>query len=60
MQNNAQLAAFMLREAADFFSTLAAPNREMAATMQRMAGVYRTMATVLETDPLGPVPEALA
>jgi hypothetical protein len=60
MTNNAQLAAFMLREAADFFGTLAPPTQDLANTMQRMARVYRIMADVLEADPLGALPEELA
>jgi hypothetical protein len=60
MRDNVQLAAMMLREAADFFATLAPPTQDLAQQLQRMAGAYRLMANALEADPLGPVPGELA
>jgi hypothetical protein len=60
MTDNVQQAALMLREAADFFATLAPPTQYLAQQLQRMARAYRIMANALEADPLGPVPEELA
>ncbi|HEY1097264.1 MAG TPA: hypothetical protein VGF14_08495 [Alphaproteobacteria bacterium] len=56
--NNAQLAARLLRDAAEFFHHLAKDNPEMAEAMLENAAIYEQVADLVETDPLGALPMA--
>lgn len=58
MTTHAELAARLLRDAADFFHHLAKDNPDMADAMTENATMYEQVAALVETDPLSELPEA--
>ncbi len=57
MATNAELAAKLLREAGDFFRTVAEQNPPIAEQMKDNAQVYDQVAGLVETDPAGELPQ---
>jgi hypothetical protein len=53
---HAELAARLLRDAAEFFDRLAVDNPDMAEAMQENAAIYAQVADLVEKDPLGTLP----
>lgn len=53
MATHAQLAARLLRDAAEFFGHLAKDNPDLADAMQENADIFTQIAHLVETDPLG-------
>ena len=53
MSTHAELAARLLRDAAEFFSHLAKDNPDLAEAMTENAGIYEQVAHLVETDPTG-------
>ncbi len=58
MTTHAELAARLLRDAADFFHHLANDNPEMAEAMTENAQMYEQVADMVETDPTAVLPES--
>ena len=54
---NAQLAARLLRDAAQFFRTVAAQNETLNDAMNENAKIFDEVAILVETDPTGVVEE---
>lgn len=50
---HAQLAARLLRDAANFFRTVAEQNPPLQIAMSENADVFEEVAALLETDPTG-------
>ena len=50
---NAQLAARLLRDAANFFRTVAEQNPPLQIAMTENAEVFEEVADLVETDPAG-------
>jgi uncharacterized protein Yka (UPF0111/DUF47 family) len=55
MATHAEMAAQLLREAADFFSHLAKDNPEVSKEMLENAAIYEQVANLIEKDPTGEV-----
>ena len=53
---HAQLAAQLLRDAANFFKTVAEQNPLLAETMAENASVFEDVADLVEKDPLAELP----
>lgn len=53
MATHAQLAARLLRDAAEFFGHLAKDNPDLADAMTENADIYNQVADLVETDPQG-------
>lgn len=53
MVTHAKLAAHMLREAAEFFRSVAHDNPSLAEAMIESSGVYEKIADLVEGDPMG-------
>lgn len=53
MMTHAELAAHMLREAAEFFRSVANDNPSLAEAMIESSGVYKKIADLVESDPMG-------
>ena len=58
MHTHAQLAARLLRDAAQFFRTLAEQNEPLREQMIENASVFERVATLVEVDPTGSVADA--
>tara|TARA_A100001391_G_scaffold66729_3_gene42445 strand:- start:28374 stop:28571 length:198 start_codon:yes stop_codon:yes gene_type:complete len=58
MSNNAQLAAKLLRDASMFFRQVGEQNPPVAEQMNQNAAAYEQVAQMVESDPLGALPEA--
>ncbi|MCG8690345.1 MAG: hypothetical protein MI806_03960 [Minwuiales bacterium] len=56
MATNAQLAARLLRNAADFFRTIGADNPQLNEDMETNAQTYELVADWVESDPSGQNP----
>lgn len=56
MATNAQLAARLLRNAADFFRTIGADNPQLNSDMETNAQTYELVADWVESDPGGENP----
>jgi len=57
MPTHAELAARLLRDAAEFFRTVAQQNASIREQMRENASVFEEVATLVETDPTGTVEE---
>ena len=57
MPTHAELAARLLRDAAEFFRTVAQQNAPIREQMTENASVFEEVATLVETDPTGTVEE---
>lgn len=57
MPTHAQLAARLLRDAALLMRTLGEQNPSLNQQMQENAGIFDQVATLVETDPNGTLPE---
>jgi hypothetical protein len=57
MTTHAQLAARLLRDAAEFFQHLAKDNPDMADAMTENAQMYAQVADLVEQNPTGVLPE---
>ena len=55
MATHAELAAQLLREAAQFYRVIARDNADLADEMTDNAAVYEQIALLVETDPVGEV-----
>lgn len=53
MATHAQLAARLLRDAAEFFMHLAKDNPDLADAMSENADIFHQVAGLVETDPMG-------
>lgn len=53
MPSNAQLAARLLRSAADFFRTVSEQSPTIKEQMEASARTYEDMADLVESDPTG-------
>jgi len=58
MPTNAELAARLLRDAAFFFRTVAEQNPALQDAMSENAQVFEDVAAMVETDPLGEIPQS--
>jgi hypothetical protein len=58
MPTNAELAARLLRDAAFFFRTVAEQNPGLKDAMTENAQVFDDVAAMVETDPLGEIPDS--
>lgn len=54
---HAQLAAQLLRDAANFFKTVAEQNPLLTEAMTENASVFEDVADLVENDPLAELPE---
>lgn len=54
---HAQIAARLLRDAAQFFQTIGEQNPPLAEQMQENSRVFVQVADLVENDPTGIVPE---
>lgn len=57
MPTHAQLAAQLLRDAAMLMRTLGEQNAELDAQMKENADVFEQVATLVERDPTGSIPD---
>lgn len=57
MTTNATLAARLLRDAANFFRTIAEQNESLNDAMTENAKIFDEVAMLVETDPTGEVQE---
>lgn len=57
MATHAELAARLLRDAAFFFRTVAEQNPVLKDQMEENATVFEQVANMVETDPLGHLPD---
>ncbi|MCB9990346.1 MAG: hypothetical protein H6867_03070 [Rhodospirillales bacterium] len=57
MTTHAQLAARLLRDAAGFFRTIGEQNEALKPQMEENANVFDQVATLVEQDPNGVIPE---
>ena len=57
MTTHAELAARLLREAANFYRAVGNDQPEFREQMERSAGVYEDVAVLVEKDPEGVLPE---
>lgn len=57
MPTHAELAARLLRDAAIFFRTVSEQNPALKDAMDENAQVFEDVAQMVETDPLGQLPE---
>ncbi len=57
MPSHAQLAAQLLRDAATFFRALSEQNDALKDQMTENADVFEQVATLVEKDPNGQLPE---
>ncbi len=57
MPTHAELAARLLRDAAIFFRTVSEQNPALKDAMDENAQVFEDVAQMVETDPLGQIPE---
>jgi hypothetical protein len=55
MPTNAELAARLLRDAAEFFRTVGQQNPELQAELEENANTFERVATLVEQDPTGSV-----
>jgi len=55
MPSHAELAAKLLNDAATFFDNVALQNPEIGQQMMENAEVYRQVAELVATDPLGEI-----
>ena len=55
--NNAQLAAKMLRDASMFFQQVGEQNEPVRPQMEQNAAAFEQVAQMVESDPMGEVPE---
>jgi len=55
MPSHAELAAKLLNDAAVFFDNVAVQNPDIGQQMMENAEVYRQVATLVATDPLGTI-----
>lgn len=55
MPTHAEMAAKLLREAAEFFRTIGSQNEPLQEQMQENAQVFERVASLVETDPTGGV-----
>lgn len=55
MPTHAQLAARLLRDAAQFFRTIGEQNAPLNDQMQENAGVFEQIAQLVEDDPTGAI-----
>ena len=53
MATHAQLAAKLLRDAAEFFRSVAAQNEHLREQLNDNAAVYDQVAELVEADPMG-------
>ena len=58
MSTHADLAVRLLRDAAVFFRTLGEQNAPLKEQMEEHASVFEQVATLLENDPTGSIPDA--
>ena len=58
MPTHAELAARLLRDAAFFFRTVAEQNPALQDAMSEHAQVFEDVAAMVETDPLGEIPQS--
>lgn len=58
MPTHAELAARLLRDAAFFFRTVAEQNPALQDAMSENAQVFEDVAAMVETDPLGEIPQS--
>lgn len=56
MPSHAQLAARLLRDAAQFFRTIGDQNAALKGQMEENATVFEQVATLVEQDPNGEIP----
>lgn len=54
---HASLAAQLLRDAAQFFRTVGSQNEPLREQMMENADVFDQVADLVETDPMGELPE---
>lgn len=54
---HAQIAARLLRDAAQFFETIGQQNPPLADQMQENSRVFSQVADLVENDPTGEIPE---
>ena len=59
MARNADVAAKLLRDAAEFFLTIGEENPSMMMRLRENAEVYRAMAELVEEDPEGDLEDEL-
>lgn len=57
MTTHAQLAARLLRDAANFFRTVGEQNEAISEQMTENATVFEQVATLVEQDPTGQIEE---
>ena len=57
MPTHAELAARLLRDAAQFFRSLGAQNEPLQSQMEQNATIYDQVADLLERDPAGALPD---
>ena len=55
MASHAELAAKLLREAAQFYRAVGEGNPELSTKLSESAKVYESVATLVETDPTGAI-----
>jgi hypothetical protein len=55
MATNSELAARLLRDAAEFFRTVGSQNKELKEQMQENADVFEKVADLVEADPTGEI-----
>ena len=60
MANHAQVAAKLLRNAAQFFRDVGGQNQQIQEQMENNARTYDTVANLVETDPGGEMPDVAA
>lgn len=57
MPTHAELAARLLRDAAQFFRSIGQQNEQLNEQMSENANVFEQVATLVETDPKGELEE---
>jgi len=57
MPTHAQLAGRLLRDASQFFRTIGEQNPTLKPQMEENANVFDQVATLVEVDPNGEIPE---
>jgi hypothetical protein len=55
VMTHAQMAATLMRQAADFFRSIGEQNPQLNEQMQHNAGTFEEVANLVETDPMGTV-----
>tara|TARA_R110002124_G_scaffold64985_1_gene177169 strand:- start:53348 stop:53545 length:198 start_codon:yes stop_codon:yes gene_type:complete len=57
MPSHAKIAGDLLREAANFFKSVAEQNPTIAPQMTENAEIYMQAANLIENDPMGVIPD---